>query len=113
MCSSLSTYPLVNIVKLPRVTAALNAVESHHRIATCGSIRPVARHPIPRQNAAQLRSLSEATKLSNNPERVPCLGVFLWRQHQRQSDFSFCVECLFSQSFIMARACNSASLLIR
>ena len=31
------------------------------------------------------------------------------RQHQRQSDFSFCVECVFSQSFIRARARNSAS----
>ena len=36
-----------------------------------------------------------------------CRG--LSKKRQRQLDFGFCVGCLFSQSFIRARACNSAS----
>jgi hypothetical protein len=32
------------------------------------------------------------------------------KKRRRQFEFGFCVECLFSQSFIMARARNSASL---
>jgi hypothetical protein len=52
----------------------------------------VGRHPIPRRCAAHPRSLSEATN-STPQGAYPAWSSFLWRQRQRQSDFSFCVEC--------------------
>jgi hypothetical protein len=35
--------------------------------------------------------------------------IGLDEKRQRQFDFGLCVECFFGQSFIMARACSSAS----
>ena len=55
-----------------------------------------------------LKKLNRVCELRGSP--VALLGVlFLWRRPERQFEFGFCVECLFSQSFIRARACNSAS----
>ena len=55
-----------------------------------------------------LKKLNRVCELRGSP--VALLRVlFLWRRPERQFEFGFCVECLFSQSFIRARACNSAS----
>jgi hypothetical protein len=58
-------------------------------------------------------SCSRATKRTGLQSILPscrtCCGAnALKSARRRQSDFSFCVEWLFSQVFIMARACNSA-----
>jgi hypothetical protein len=50
-----------------------------------------------------------ASVTATREQRKFLFSPMISKKRRRQFEFGFCVECLFSQSFITARACNSAS----